>query len=256
MYLKNLNRLPMLLLFCSITYQSHAWGPTGHRVTGEIAEKYLSETARRKIEKILDGQSLAMASTWMDDIRADPAYNYAHDWHWVTIPDGMSYEQTEKNPNGDIIEAIDRIIRALKSKHLTLQEESEHLKMLIYLVGDIHQPLHAGRGDDRGGNEIKLMWFTEKSNLHRVWDSDMIDHTKLSYTELANSLDRVAGDQIIAWQNSSVRDWVNENISYRAAIYEHSEMGYTYSYKNFPIVRLRLLQAGVRLAEMLNQIYG
>lgn len=252
-----MNRLLLFTISCFIAHASCGWGPTGHRVTGEIAAKYLSANARKKIETLLNGQSLAMASTWMDEVRADPAYNHTHDWHWVNIPDGMSYEKAEKNPKGDIIEATERIIAALRSGKLSSAEETEHLKMLIHLIGDIHQPLHVGRSDDRGGNDIKVMWFNERSNLHRVWDSDMIDDTKLSYTEFANSLDRADEDQIKAWQNSTVRDWAYENMKYRSAIYKHTEeMGYKYSYTHMPLVQLRLLQAGIRLAGLLNQIYG
>ena len=92
------------------------WGATGHRVTGWIAEKYISKTARNEIDRILGGQSIAMASNWMDEIRSDSIYNYTNDWHFVTIPEGQTYVQTKKNPNGDLIETIARLIAALKSK--------------------------------------------------------------------------------------------------------------------------------------------
>ena len=121
----------------------------------------------------------------MDEIRSDSLYDFTSDWHWVTVPDGQNYAQTEKNPKGDVIFTIERIITELKSKKLSAKQESEYVKMLIHLVGDIHQPLHVGGGADRGGNEVKLMWFRVESNLHRIWDSDMIDDTRLSYRELA-----------------------------------------------------------------------
>jgi hypothetical protein len=240
------------------TYTASAWGPTGHRVTGYIAEKYLAKKARKAVRQILGGQSLAMVSTWMDEVRSDSAYDYMSDWHWVTIPDGLTYEQAEKNPNGDIIATLERIISDLKSRRLTPQQEAEHLKILVHLVGDIHQPLHVGRGDDRGGNDVRVMWFRTDSNLHRVWDSDMIDDTRLSYTELAESLLPPADSVRKAWQKSSVRDWAYESMQYRKYVYDtgNNRLGYSYSYKYFYIVRHRLLQAGIRLAGILNEIYG
>lgn len=253
-----MNRLLLSALLTTISFLSFGWGATGHRATGYIADKYLSKKAKKAIERILNGQSLAIASTWMDEMRSDSTYNYTADWHWVTIPDGMTYEQAEKNPKGDIIESIERIVAELKSKKLTPQQETERLKWLIHLVGDIHQPLHVGRGDDRGGNDIKIMWFRADSNLHRVWDSDMIDDTRLSYTELAESLGKPSVNQVQAWQRNSVRDWANESMSYRKQVYDYgnARLGYQYSYKYLDTAKARLLQAGVRLAGLLNEIYG
>ena len=244
-----------LILFSINTF---AWGPTGHRVTGWIADKHLSKKARKELHRILGGQSLAIASTWMDEIRSDSTYNYTHDWHWVTIPDGKTYQETEKNPKGDIIETLERLIAALKSKKLNAKDETEHLKMLIHLIGDIHQPLHVGTGNDRGGNDVKVRWFRSESNLHRVWDSDMIDDTKLSYTELAESLTKPDQAKILSWQKSSVRDWAKESMSHLDQVYRYGngKLGYKYAYENFHIVRYRLLQAGIRLAGVLNEIYG
>lgn len=235
-----------------------AWGVTGHRVTGWIADKYLNKKARKEIERILGQQSLAMASTWMDEVRSDSAYNYMEDWHWVTIPDGLTYDQSDKNPKGDVIKTLERIIGELKSHKLTKAEEAECIKMLIHLVGDIHQPLHVGVGNDRGGNDVKVMWFRNESNLHRVWDSDMIDDTKLSYTELAESLERPDEAKLKSIQAASINDWVKESMSYRKQVYDigNGKLGYLYTYKNLHIVRKRLLEAGVRLAKILNDIYG
>lgn len=248
----------LVFIFTLVSANTYGWGPTGHRATGLIAEKYLSKKAKREIDKILNGQSLAMASTWMDEIRSDSLYDFTSDWHWVTIPDGMTYDQTEKNKNGDVIQTIERIIRELKSRKLTPKQEVENLKMLIHLVGDIHQPLHVGGGNDKGGNNIKIMWFRVDSNLHRVWDSDMIDDTKLSYTELAQSLEEPTENQLQQWKKSSVRDWANESVRLRDQVYQYKgqKLGYEYSYYNFHHVRYRLLQAGVRLGAILNEIYG
>jgi hypothetical protein len=254
MKMKTLSLTFSLILISLISF---GWGATGHRATGYIAEKYLSKKAKKEIERILKGESLAMASTWMDDIRSDTAYNFTADWHWVTIQDGQTYVQSEKNPKGDVIETIERIIAELKSKKLNAKQEEEHVKMLIHLIGDIHQPLHVGGGNDRGGNDVKVSWFRNDSNLHRVWDSEMIDDTKLSYTELGASLIAPDATQLLAWQKSSVRDWANESMSYRPQVYDYGngKLGYQYSYKYLHIARQRINQAGIRLAAVLNDIY-
>ncbi|HTF20231.1 MAG TPA: S1/P1 nuclease [Chryseolinea sp.] len=236
---------------------SYGWGPTGHRATGLVAEKHLTKKAKKALERILQGQSLAVASTWMDEIRSDSTFDYMADWHWVTIQNGETYDQSVKNPNGDIIQTLERMIQELKSGKLNATEEAQHVKILIHLVGDLHQPLHVGGGSDRGGNDVRVTWFRTDSNLHRVWDSDMIDDTRLSFTELAESLDKVDAAAIQKMQSTSVRDWAKESMDYRPQVYAYGDgrLGYAYSYKNFPAVRTRLLEAGIRLAGLLNQIY-
>lgn len=243
------------LMIISLTV--FGWGATGHRVTGYIANKHLNKKAKKAIERILEGQSLAMASTWMDEVRSDSTYNYMSDWHWVTIPDGMTYEESTKNPNGDIIQTLERIIDELKSKKLSPQKEREYVKILIHLIGDIHQPLHVGR-PDRGGNDIKVTWFRADTNLHSVWDDGMIDGAKLSYTELAESLLPPSPEQLVTWQNATVRDWAKESMTYRKQIYDigSGRLWYEYGYRNMGTVRERLHQAGIRLAGVLNEIYG
>lgn len=245
----------LMIFYCSV---SLAWGPTGHRVTGWIAEQHISKKVKKELIRILGDQSLAMASTWMDEIRSDSLYDYTSDWHWVTIAEGMTYQESEKNKNGDILETIERLKAALKTKSLEADKEREYLKMLIHLIGDLHQPLHVGSGNDRGGNDIKVTWFRKQSNLHRVWDSDMIDDTKLSYTELAASLEKPNAATILSWQRSDIYTWTNESMAYRENVYRYGRgnLGYKYTYENFHIVRHRLLQAGVRIAGVLNDIYG
>lgn len=252
-----MRKLLFIIVISSISANAFSWGSTGHRVTGYIADKYLSNKARKTIQKVLNNQSLAIASTWMDEIKSDSTYNYAYDWHFVTISDGMNYDQSEKSPKGDLIQTIERIITELKSKKLSAKNEAERLKMLIHLVGDLHQPLHVGGGNDRGGNDVKVTWFGNNSNLHRVWDSDMIEENGMSYTELAESLRKPEATEIKKLQSNNIREWAYESMNLRKQVYAYGDgkLGYKYSYKNFGTVQERLLQAGVRLAGLLNEIY-
>lgn len=245
------------LLLTGFAYTAFAWGATGHRAVGYIANQYLNKKARVAIDKILLGQPLAMSGTWMDDIKSDSLYDYAEDWHWVTIEDHETYDQVKKNPNGDLVSALERIIAALKSKKLSAKDEAEHLKMLTHLMGDIHQPLHVGR-NDQGGNAIKVTWFGSTTNLHRVWDSDMIDGSKLSFTELANALPKADAAKIKTLQRASVRDMAAEAMTLRTQVYAYGngKLGYDYNYKNFNTVMEQISKAGIRLAGVLNQIYG
>ncbi|MDZ7658320.1 S1/P1 nuclease [Fodinibius sp.] len=239
--------------------ENNFWGQNGHRIVGDIAADYLTPKAREEIDRVLGHESMAIASTWMDKIKSDPAYDHTHDWHWVTIPDGMSYKETEKNPNGDLINSIRTFIEELKSGSLSAEEEKKKLRMLIHLVGDIHQPLHVGNGEDRGGNEVEVEWFYDDSSLHRVWDSEMIDDTQLSYTEFSTAINHPSKKQIETWQDTDVIDWANEAMELRDQVYdlpEDREIGYKYQYENRDLLDRQLLKGGVRLAGVINEIYG
>lgn len=250
--------LVSLLFVVSVSIEVFGWGQTGHRVVGQIASQHLSAKAKKKLKALLGQESLAMTGPWMDEVRSDSTYDYMTDWHWVTIETGETYDQSKKNPKGDVVMTLERVIAELKTHTLDKKKEIEYLKILIHLVGDIHQPLHVGCCDDQGGNKVKVKWFGRDTNLHSVWDSFMIDDTNLSFTELATSLgspDKVTKTQ---WQKATVRDWANESMSYRTQLYAvgKGKLSYKYAYDNLPLVKLRLLQAGVRLGGILNQIYG
>ena len=236
------------------------WGQIGHYVTGEIAERHLTDKAAAEVSRILGDYSLPRATVWMDDIRSDSRYDYTNDWHWATIPNGMRYEDVEDDPDGKAIWAMETIIEELKAGGLSADDERDKLKFLIHLVGDIHQPLHVGTGEDRGGNSVRVTWMGGSSNLHRVWDSDIINSMQMSYTELANELDATITSAMIAeWQSATVRDWAHESMEYRDRMYDLPEdmrIGYEYRYFNKDIIFKRLAQAGIRMAGLLNEIYG
>ncbi|MDZ7645954.1 MAG: S1/P1 nuclease [Cytophagales bacterium] len=90
---------------------------------------------------------------------SDSTYNYTTDWHWTTIPDGGRYEDVESNLDGKVVMMIEKFTKDLKAGKLTPKQEQEYLKMLIHMVGDMHQPLHVGKPGDRGGNDVKVKWF-------------------------------------------------------------------------------------------------
>ncbi len=251
-------RILLLLLIPLLSTDCLGWGATGHRATGLIAEQYLTAKTKKKLAAVLGQESLAMVSTWMDEIRSDSTYDYAITWHYTTIPDSKKYEDVASNPDGKVVAMIEKFVSDLKGRKLNKKQELEALKMLVHLVGDIHQPLHVGKPGDRGGNDVKVKWFRAESNLHRVWDSEMIDDTKLSYTELAASLGKPDKLTIKKWQSASVREWAYESMKCRPQVYDigNGNLGYQYSYKYFATAKERMLQAGIRLAGVLNGIYG
>ncbi len=248
------------LILASVTTELFGWGATGHRVIGLIAERHLSKRAKRTIESILKKETLAEVSNFMDFIKSDNTYRHMSPWHYATIPDAQTYAEARTPDEGDVIQTIDRLVAELKSKNFTDYDEAFALKCLVHLIGDIHQPLHIGNGKDRGGNDIKLEYFRENSNLHRVWDSGIIDKQGYSYTEYANWIDQATSSQLQAWNSLNVLDWANESRDLRSQCYntlnEDKKIGYRYNYDNIKLVNQRLLQAGIRLANVLNDIYS
>ncbi|HSJ67177.1 MAG TPA: S1/P1 nuclease, partial [Anditalea sp.] len=140
-----------LFVLVAFMAQSFGWGQNGHRVVGQLAEWHLNSKTKKQIERILGHESLPMVANWMDEIRSDKSYDYTATWHWVTIPDGHNYEKSIQEETGDAYEMLLVIINELKEGKLSEKQEREYLKMLVHIVGDLHQPLHVGRGDDRGG---------------------------------------------------------------------------------------------------------
>lgn len=233
-----------------------AWGQTGHRVVGQIAQNHLSNKAKAALSKIMGHESLVEASTWMDNIKSDDKYDFMKPWHYVTIPDGQTYASAEKSEKGDAYEAIDRMVAILKDDTKSTAEKRDAIAILTHLVGDIHQPLHVGNGNDKGGNDVKINWFRSSSNLHRIWDSEIIDSKQLSYSELASMVDHKIEQTGVNSTDKTI--WVKEAMALRPQIYyigDKDYLSYEYMYKNWPTVKTQLYKAGVRLAALLNETF-
>lgn len=259
MNFKILLLLPAFIMMSSSSDNTVFWGKNGHRATGKIAEEHLSRKTKKCINKLLNGQSLAFVSTYADEIKSDRAYSKYYPWHYVNMGLDETYEEAEKNPKGDLVTGIATCISVLKDDKSTDEEKVFHLKLLVHFIGDLHQPLHIGRSEDKGGNSIQLQWFGRGTNLHRVWDENMIDDWEMSYIELAENADDLSNKQIEAIEKGSVIDWVNEVHKITAEVYKSAKKGenlrYRYSYDHFGTVRTQLQKGGIRLAKVLNDIF-
>lgn len=238
-----------------------AWGATGHRVTGALAEPLLAPASRERVAAILGVETLAEASTWADEMRADPApfwQETASPWHYVTVPRGARYRDVGAPPEGDAFTALERFRAVLRDPEASLEAQQRALRFAVHLVGDLHQPLHAGDGTDRGGNDFAVQWFGAPSNLHRVWDSGMIDGQRLSYTEWAAWLGaRLTPERVDAWYDPDPEQWIAESTEIRDRIYpQERRLSWDYQYVHLPIVRRRLSQAGVRIAAWLDETFA
>ena len=243
---------------------SSAWGANGHRIVGEIADSYLNANTKRAIAKILGTESIAMASNYADFIKSDSVYAYVSPWHYVNIPESLSKKAVMDFLNGDTsVDAYTKlnfITKQLKIKGLPMADKAFYLKLLIHIVGDIHQPMHTGHAADQGGNMVKLFWFQESSNLHRLWDDQLIVFQQLSYTEYVKAINHASIAELNDWHKFTLKDWLYD--SYKAAenIYaltkQGEHLGYKYNYMFVKTLNTQLLKGGIHLAALLNAIYG
>jgi hypothetical protein len=257
-----------ILLFCFffiVPFVSMAWGVLGHRIVGEIADSYLTAKARAEIQKILGTESIAISANWADFIKSDSTYNYLSAWHYINLDKGMSRGQVlaylKSDTATDVYTKINFLVKELKNKSLLLEQKQMYLRLLIHLVGDVHQPMHASHKEDLGGNRIRVNWFNASSNLHAIWDEVLINFQQLSYTEYTAAINHTTLKQRQAWQKQSIGEWVAESYAIAEQLYpEISEkdqrLGYDYNFHHIQTVNEQLLKGGVRLAGLLNSIFG
>ena len=259
MYKKIILPIGAMLLSLSLI----SWGVVGHRAIGEIAENHLSKKAKIAVQEILGSESLAMVSTYPDEVRSYEKYAYTAPWHYVNVAHGLSSEQFKKAlldmEKENIYKAILNCTNDLKDESKTKEEKVFALKFLVHLVGDVHQPMHTGRSEDSGGNAIKIKLMRKESNLHGLWDSGLITYAGLSYKELAKECDVISKQEKNTWQKDDVATWAFESYEMSQQLYaeaaKNSEFDYDYYPKHADFIKKRLAQAGIRLASVLNEIY-
>jgi hypothetical protein len=207
---------------------------------------------------------MAMASNWGDFIKSDSAYNYLYNWHFVNIKGGLTHQEVMAFLGNDTaVNAYTKInfmVRELKKKALPLSQKALYLKLLIHIVGDIHQPLHVGRLEDLGGNRIRVQWFNVPYNLHQIWDQHLIVLQELSYTEYAAAINHSTLSERKVLQKQPVKEWIWQSYQYAEKIYAdvkqpEEKLGYNYNFKYKSIMEEQLLKGGIHLAGLLNEIY-
>jgi hypothetical protein len=235
-----------------------AWFDKGHRIVGLIAQANLTAKVREEIEQILPGsKTLADAAVWPDhegrSVRDfDPL-------HYVRIPENASgYDRGRDCPDKNcMIEALKWFSTVITDKNAPLTMRRLALYYVAHLVGDMHQPLHAGRAKDQGGIDILVSYRGQATNLHFFWDANLVDLEAGSEEEIAKRLTvKLSKEESLKWQVGNPEQWTNESLTLvRSHAYNTGpavELSDDYVEKARPIVRRRLAQAGIRLAWLLN----
>lgn len=242
--------------------QAHAFGVNGHRITGAIAQEYLTDEAKAQLKAIMGVETLAQASTWPDEMLSNPADYWQKTtppWHYVTIPDGKTYKDVGAPEEGDAYTALAGFKMDLQPPETSKEVKQRAVRFIVHLIGDLHQPLHVGNGTDRGGNDHKVEFYWEQSNLHRVWDSGLINKEELSFSEFsAWLLATISEEDLSNWHQTDPLVWMQESQTLRMQIYPeaNASLSWNYKYEHMPTVKKRLKQAGVRIAHYLNEIFA
>ena len=237
------------------------WEDDGHKIVADVAEALLTPAARSKVDRLLNGARMRGVANYADDIR--PFQPQTARWHFVNVAPGERHYSRERDcreiqGQGDcVIAAINRALDVLGNPGVPEEQRALELKYLIHFVADAHQPFHAVT-EARGGNDIRVSFFGTPSNLHRVWDLDMIKRTGITPEDYAASLvakwkrerDR---DGTAAWGVSV--DWAmtSREIGMRALVGNGADIDQSYIDTFLPVMNERLMLAGVRLAGVINQ---
>ena len=277
-------KLVIVLLTVCFSFTVFSWGPNGHRIVGEIAERELNPTVKSAIRLLLNNDSLARISTWPDEIKSDPDnYRHTFSWHYMTWP--TTQEEYEYDGEGELINSIDEQLKILNRRNGNITEKVTALKFLVHLIGDLHQPLHVGNGYDMGGNSCQVIFHGERVNLHSLWDEKLIDKMDLSFTEYVEMLmdkklvynERQLTKDVLSWakeskilreeiypaevdkpkrpdRNNMIKDYCRRDIDLADA--EIPNLGYKYSYDFNQKMEERLLLAGLRLGRLLNTAFS
>lgn len=235
---------------------ANAWGREGHKIIGKIAYSRISDSVKDSIGKYLGKMSFEYASIWMDSIRTDHSYDYMRPWHYVNFPKDSKYDTTKTD---NIVWALNKVITELEHKEKYSKDQiAFDLKVAIFLVGSIHQPLHVGYDFDKGGNTVNVLFTKYYSNLHHVWSEDIID-VSIKYAparwQHTSSMSKAEIDQI---EKTDVNGWLYESRSMLNDVYDFKDNTISEAYikKNVPVIETQLLHAGLRLSHLLEHIFA
>jgi hypothetical protein len=226
-----------------------AWGRKGHSLVAEVAFKNLTANTQKIVLKYLDGLSIEDAANWMDEQRGNSSLNYLQPLHYVNVEKGETYDRSSAN---NIIAELNRILSELERIN-TLSDETIRMDLyeLFHLIGDMHQPFHVGYGTDKGGNTYQVQFNGHGSNIHKVWDSEIIEYANIGLSDI---------DQLNLQERHSAIDiykWFDDSRSYMDRIYPAGhEIDGQYINANAAVIKSQLSKAGIRLSFILEKYFS
>ena len=247
------------ICYCAlcVPLSASAWGTRAHRIVAHIATAYLSIQTQQEVVDLIKTQSLADIAFDADLWRQTRPETSP--WHYVNIPFAVSdYDPRRDCPNGDcIIDVIAKYRGIVGDHNFSKEVRREALTFIVHLVADAHQPLHCIDNSDRGGNDVAVTFFATPTNLHAVWDNELLFRTQLGERAYTHRLITwLASQNIEGLQHGTLVDWVLEahDLARKHAylLPDDRNLRSGYYSANLPVVDSQLAKAGVRLARLLN----
>jgi hypothetical protein len=258
--------LTAVAFFSSST--AFAWGPQGHRVIARVAEERLTPAAKAAIKELLhSGDTLADIANWADTEGHDAVPDSAN-WHYINVPVGdKKFDPKLIRRDDNVVVQIKHFRKVLADKSKPKQERQRALLFLVHFVSDIHQPLHVGDNNDRGGNLTQVQFFNEGTNLHRLWDSDLIHKIGGNDRAWTDRIDKeITPETVKEWSKGTVDDWADESLQIAKLAYRQAPtdkqpfasgttLGQPYLKRADPLLKEQMARAAVRVANELNAIF-
>jgi hypothetical protein len=240
------------------------WGPEGHSLVARLAAARLTPQAAARIAEILGpGVSLASVSSWADQVR--PSRPETGPWHYIDIPINKDHLDMQRDcPQGAcVIAKIADFEKVLSAPAATPVQRKEALMFIVHFVGDMHQPLHCSDNKDKGGNGVKLEFVGKPTNLHSMWDSQLLGRLGTEDEMFAKLDADLTPGRFRKWSKGTLEDWadqihrIGQKTTYgklpKGYAAEKTAIGPRYEQSASPMIRLELERAGARLAAVLNQ---
>jgi hypothetical protein len=278
--------LSTALVTLALAGPAGAWAALGHRMVGELAQRHLNPAAQAEVARLLAGEpvpSLAGVAMWADDMRnADPErFKTTSRWHYINAQvGGCGFDVERDCPDGNcVVVAIEKQRAILADRSQPIEARREALKFLVHLVGDAHQPMHAGNRTDSGGNKFQVSLRTPMepedyakkyyvdgvmgTNLHSIWDYYILGSRGLKLGTYSDRLDALPWPPFPAPSKYDVMPlaWAGESCRLIDArgLYppeDNHAMDHAYLDAMRPLAEQRVRQAAWRLAQLLNQTLG
>jgi nuclease S1 len=257
--------LVILAVFIMTSNCVWAWGPLGHRVAAKMAQENLTPKALSAIHHLLGPKvNLEDISAWADE-QKDISKNSK--WHYVNIPITEQHYDPKYCPSsGCIVSKIKDFQRILQDPASDKRQKQEALKYLVHFIADLHNPLHVGDNGDQGGNQLQVQFMNTGTNLHRVWDSLVMErHSKNENVWMWYFVRLAKPKAIVRWSKGTPEDWATETLQVAKEAYRlpgsktvmksGAKLNEEYYAFAFKIIQKQLATAGIRTAYILNETF-
>ena len=253
---KGIAALLFIIILVSASERSMAWGKKGHELVAEIAFKFLNDSTKKIVKGYLGNLSIEEAANWMDDERGNTYYNYMRTWHYLDMDKGQTYTPSSER---NIITVLHSAIVELRLyKTIKRKDTKRDLLLIFHLVGDLHQPLHTGYADDKGGNSVEITSPAVSGNLHSVWDTQIIDAKNITLDSCMQLYATLDTAEIEDLKKINELKWMYQSRSLLDTVYsfKNNFLDQHYIDNNALIIKKQLVKGGIRLAAILNEVFG